>query len=298
MKTTTIISFGLILLFLILPTLILKAQETQSEPILVRIKTKDGNEFIGEVFTEDDQKIILITEKFGEISIQKIDIQSREIISAARIKDGKLWFENPQSTRYFFAPNGYGIKRGEAYYQNVWIFFNQFTFGVSDNFSFSVGTVPLFLFAGASTPVWVNPKVSIPIVKDKYNLGAGALVGTVIGEGGAFGILYGVNTFGNKDQNITLGLGWGFADGGIANSPTITISGMTRVGPRGYLLTENYILNTGSDTFGLISFGGRSIIGEVGLDYGLAFPVTGYSDSFVAVPWLGLTVPIGKNKSN
>lgn len=101
MKTTTIISFGLILLFLILPTLILKAQETQSEPILVRIKTKDGNEFIGEVFTEDDQKIILITEKFGEITIQKIDIQSREIISAARIKDGKLWFENPQSTRYF-----------------------------------------------------------------------------------------------------------------------------------------------------------------------------------------------------
>lgn len=296
MKTTAIISFGLIFLFLILPTVLLRAQDTQSEPTLVRIKTKDGNEFIGEIFTEDDQKIILITEKFGEITIQKIDIQSREIISEARIKDGKLWFENPQSTRYFFAPNGYGIKRGEAYYQNVWIFFNQFTFGVSDNFSFSVGTVPLFLFAGAPTPIWVNPKVSIPIVADKYNLGAGALVGTVIGEGGAFGILYGVNTFGNKDQNITLGLGWGFADGGIANTPTITISGMTRVGPRGYLLTENYILNTGNDTFGLVSFGGRSIIGEVGLDYGLAFPITGYVDSFIAIPWLGLTVPIGKKK--
>ncbi len=31
------------------------------------------------------------------------------------------------------------------------------------------------------TPIWVIPKVSVPVVKDKFNIGAGALVGYVVG---------------------------------------------------------------------------------------------------------------------
>ncbi|MGY6742060.1 MAG: hypothetical protein ACXIUQ_04925 [Cecembia sp.] len=280
---------------LILPFTVTIAQEVQDEILTYRIKTKDGNEFIGQIILEDEEKIVLETEKFGEISIRKSDIQSRTLLSSSQVVNGQLWFENPQATRYFFSPNGYGIKPGETYYQNVWVFFNQFTFGITENFSFSAGMVPLFLFAGAPTPVWLNPKFSIPVVKDKYNVGAGALLGTVIGGGGAFGVLYGVNTIGNRDKNFTLGLGWGFSDGRIASSPTVSLSGMVRTGPKGYFLTENYIISTGFDTFGLLSLGGRRLISNVGLDYGLIIPIMTLGDGFFfAVPWLGFTVPIGK----
>jgi hypothetical protein len=43
----------------------------------------------------------------------------------------------------------------------------------------------------------------------------------------------------------------------------------------------------------LMSLGGRSIIKHVGLDYGLFIPVGGEVNAFVAVPWLGLTIPFG-----
>lgn len=262
------------------------------------IKTRDGNEFMGKITFEDDEKIVLLTEKFGEVTIRKIDILSREIVKSSRIVDGTLWADNPQSTRYFFGPNGYGLKKGEGYYQNVWIFFNQVSVGVSENFSFSVGMVPLFLFAGTATPVWLNPKVSVPVIKDKYNVGAGALLGTVIGEGSSFGILYGVNTFGNKDKNVAIGLGWGFSDGQIATRPTVSVSGMYRTGAKGYLLTENYFISTGSETLGIISFGGRRIIQSVGLDFGLLVPFTSGFSAIVAIPWLGLTVPFGRKNQN
>jgi len=270
------------------------AQDQQDEIPVYRIKTKDGNEFIGEIRFEDDEKIIMFTEKLGEITIRKIDILIREQVNISRIVDGELWFENPQNTRYFFSPNGYGIRQREAYYQNVWVFFNQITVGVTDNVSMSIGMVPLFLLSGLSTPVWINPKISIPVVDDQYNVGAGALIGTVLGEtNSGFGILYAVNTLGNKDQNISLGLGWGYSSEGIASRPTFSIGGMYRTGPRGYLLTENYMITTGYESVGLLSFGGRRIIGSVGLDYGLILPIS-EGGSVIVLPWLGLTVPFGR----
>jgi len=40
--------------------------------------------------------------------------------------------------------------------------------------------------------------------------------------------------------------------------------------------------------------GGRRIIKHMGLDFGAVIPLGGDIGSFVAVPWLGLTIPFGK----
>ncbi|QMU31406.1 hypothetical protein HUW48_01490 [Adhaeribacter radiodurans] len=215
-------------------------------------------------------------------------------VNTKNLKNGAYWFENPQSTRYLFAPNGYGLRAGEGYYQNITVVVNQISVGITDNVSIGLGTVPLFLF-GASTPVWVLPKVSFPVVKDKFNVGAGALVGTVMGEESAgFGIVYGITTLGSRDKNISLGLGYGYAGGDWARTPTLTLSGMLRTGNRGYLLTENYLIGTADGSIGLITFGGRRIIKKVGLDFGLVLPAGSEIDSFIAIPFLGLTVPFGQ----
>jgi hypothetical protein len=271
------------------------SQEAQDSP-LVLITTMDKNEYLGKISFEDEDIVKIITQNLGEITLRKSDIKNRNVVLRDQIIKGEVWVDNPQATRYFWSPNGYGLKNGEGYYQNVWVLFNQFAFGISDNFSLGAGFVPLFLFGGTATPVWITPKISIPVKKDKFNIGAGALAGAVIGEEaeGGFGIVYGTTTFGSRNKNISVGLGYGYAGGDWADAPVINFSAMIRVGRRGYVLTENYFLSFGDDTGALLSLGGRSVLGKIGLDYGGFVPLFSGTDTFIAFPWLGLTVPIGK----
>ncbi len=260
---------------------------------LVSIETVDGNEFLGEIIKEDSRSIVLKTRKLGEITISKSDIKSRKEVEVQQIVDGRFWFPNPQSTRYFWSPNGYGLKKGEGYYQNIWVLWNQFSYGLSDNFSVGAGVIPLFLFGGGATPIFGTAKFSVPIVKDKVNIGGGAIVGTVLGEEAmGFGILYGLSTFGTSDNNVTLGLGYGFAAGEWATAPMVNINGMFRVTSRGYFITENYYLPAAGENYFVLMFGGRWIIKKAALDYGLVFPIADIG-SFVAIPWLGFTIPFG-----
>jgi len=285
-------------IFLVVPLLFMYLSvAAQQDTTLYRIETMDGNEYIGRILTQDAEKIVLKTDRLGEITLRKIDIKKMEPVKISQMKSGEYWFENPQSTRYFWQPNAYGLKKGEGYYQNVWILFNQVSVGVTDNFLVGAGIVPLFLFAGGSTPIWLTPKLSIPIKKDKFNVGAGALIGTVLGEEDAsFGIVYGTTTIGSRDKNISIGFGYGYAGGDWADAPTVSFSAMIRTGKRGYFLTENYYIGSGGDDVMLFFIGGRRLIKNSGIDFGLLIP-TDTGGDLVAIPWLGVTFPFGKSKS-
>lgn len=259
-----------------------------------RVETVDGNEYIGKILSRDSSGITLKTEQLGVITLKSADVKRVSAIGAVKIENGRVWLDNPDASRYFISPSGYGVKKGQGYYQNVWIFFNQFTYGITNNFSIGAGIVPLFLFSGSPTPVWINPKLSIPIVKDKINLGVGFLAGTVLGEvNSGFGILYGVTTFGSRDRNISVGIGYGFAGDELAQTPTITLSGMYRIAPRWYLLTENYLIGLSDANLGILSFGGRYVTRKLGIDFGLFVPIE-QDDGIFAGPWLGINVPFGR----
>ena len=174
--------------------------------------------------------------------------------------------------------------------------FNQVSYGATNYLTLGAGVVPLFLFAGSPTPFWITPKLAIPIVKDKINLSAGMILGYLLGEDFGFGIGYGAVTVGGRDRNLTLGAGWAYADSRWAESPTLTLSGMTRVGKKTYLLTENYYIGTGNSSLGLISLGGRSVQKRLAVDYGLVFPVGADIGTFIAIPWLGIAVPFGNTQ--
>ena len=262
-----------------------------------RIETIDGNIFVGSIVTEDPSVLVLKTENLGEIKIPQNNIKSKTELKELKKVGNEFWLPNPQSARYFWAPNGYGLEKGSSYYQNIWIFYNQFSVGLSDNFSVGAGMIPLFLFGGTATPFWIVPKFSIPVIENKFNLGTGAFLGTVVGtESGIFGLLYGTTTFGSRDKNLSLGLAYGFAGSEWLKVPIFNVSCMIRTGPKGYFVSENYFISAGGETVGIISAGGRSIIRNLGLDYSLWIPVGSEIDSFVAIPFLGVTVPIGRKK--
>jgi hypothetical protein len=285
-----IVSLSVLFSSLLFPNL--STAQSQQDSIKSRIETIDGNEYIGIIQEQTSEKIRLKTVKLGEITLLIADIKQISEISQVLKEDGTYWLDNPQATRYFWSPNGYNLKKGEGYYQNVWIMGNQAIYGITNHISAGVGTVPLFLFGGTPTPVWFTTKFSVPVIENKLNVGAGALVGTVLGEEDtSFGILYGITTIGTKDKNLNIGVGWAFGGGEIAKIPTVNVSAMIRTGPKGYFLTENYFIGTADEFIVIMSLGGRRIIKHTGLDFGVFIPMGADIGSFVAVPWLGFTVP-------
>ncbi len=263
---------------------------------LTRVVMKDGNEFYGYIYIQNETIVTLKTEILGNLDIPRNQIKLIENVQDALIVQGDVWLKNLQATRYFWAPNGYGLEKREGYYQNVWVLFNQASIGITKNFSIGAGTIPLFLFDGAPTPVFAVPKFSFQVIENKLNFGGGAIVGTILGgdeffETGAFGILYGVGTVGNKDANATIGVGYGFAEGDFSNYPIITFGALKRIGKRSYFLTENYFISLDNAKIGLISLGGRTVWQRVSIDYGFVIPVSEDIGAFIAIPWLGFSVP-------
>lgn len=293
MKTLVLSKKCLLLGFFLIMTLTVISQ-VEADSVMVYIETTDGNTYTGLVIEQDSAKVVLQTESLGTITIVRENIKEMESVLPVKMVEGKYWFDNPQATRYFYSPNGYGLKAGEGYYQNIWVLFNSFAVGVTDYISIGAGVIPLFLFAGESTPMWITPKFSIPLKKDAFNIGGGALLGAVLGEDDAgFGIVYGLATLGSRDNNVTFGMGYGYAGGDWANSPMFNFNGMFRTGARGYFITENYFISGEETNVMLISLGGRQIIKKAGLDYGLFIPFSSDMEGFIAIPWLGITIPFG-----
>jgi hypothetical protein len=260
-----------------------------------RIETVQGLIITGEVITQTGESVVLRTRELGDVTISRSDIRSMRQIGAVQAEDVRNWFGNPQPTRYFFATNARGIQQGKWYYQNTWIFFNNVNGGVTDNFSIGVGIIPLFLFGAPATPVWLMPKVSIPVERDNIYLAAGGLFGGLIGEDAlGIGLAYGVATIGSSDKNLSLGLGYGYAGSNWSRSPFVNISGIIRVGRTTYLLSENYIFSTDEDSYGLLSFGMRYATENLAVDFGLIRP-TDIGGLFIALPWVGITIPIGRD---
>jgi len=268
------------------------AQEPDSLGTTYRVETTDGTVVVGTLVSETEAEVVLKTKELGEVTIRRADIKHMEPVDTTRLRDGEYWFRNPQSTRYLFAPNAIGLPKGDGYYQNTWILFNNVNYGVSDHFSVGAGTVPVFLFGANAIPIWFLPKVSISTPRDHLHFAGGAVLGGVVGEGGSLGVglVYGSATVGSRDNNATVGLGYGYADGQFSDTPAINVSGMKRVSRTVYLLTENYFLPA-VEGGNLVSVGVRWAPESFAVDFALVRPLGGDADGFVALPWLGVTIP-------
>lgn len=261
------------------------------EPPVYRIETTQGAVFIGVLMEETDDAVVLRLEDENEVRIQRATIRSMRTMDPEQFRDGQYWHPNPQPTRYLFGPNALGVREGTGYYQNAWIFFNNVNYGVSNRVSIGAGTVPVFLFGASAVPLWLLPKVSIPTPQDNLHLAAGAVVGGVLGADGGVGVgvFYGAATLGDEDQNLTGGIGYGYADGSLAPSPFFNLSGMTRVSRSVYLISENYFF-AGDEVNGLVSVGIRYAPERFAVDFGLVRPLAEVG-SFIGLPWLGVSVP-------
>ncbi len=292
-----------LLLFLLVLLLVSGLQQAlaQSSPdsVVVEIETQDGNKFTGRLLEENTVSVVILTQSLGKLSFARSAIKRMDRLEVSKIRPDGYWSDNPQATRNFWAPTGYGLKPGEGYYQNVWVLFNQFSVGITRHFSLGVGFVPLFLFGAPSSPVWLTPKVSLPLSKDKINLGIGAVIGTSsFGEkGNGFGVIYGSTTFGSRDNNVTFGMGYSYTSVSMAKQPIFSLSTLIRTSAKSYFISESYVIPSGNSSLILIGLGGRKMANRTGIDFGFFIPIEENMRTLVALPWLGITAPLGGRKN-
>jgi len=214
---------------------------------------RDGSTLIGRISAVGD-KSVTFDAKVGRLTIGIETIRQVKEIPASRIKDGVYWFENPNSTRLFFAPTGRMLKRGEGYFSDYEIFFPGIAYGVNDHITIGGGS-SIFPIGLGDQVYFVTPKIGTEVRKD-VSVAAGALIIGGIPDESTAGIVYSVGTFGPPDGSITLGLGYGFSGNTLSKNPVFVFGGEKRVTRRIALVTENYqIPNT--DVNPLFSFGVR-----------------------------------------
>lgn len=264
----------------------------QTDSTLYQVKTMDGNTYTGRIVQKEAEFIWLETKNIGTIQIKFNDVKVIERVGGFTPPSDRsqVTFENTGSreeTTYFFNSNGYGLEKGEGYYQNYLLFVNHFNIGITKRFSMGFGLVPI----GEGIPVWITPKISLPVMEDLINVGLGTFNGLVLGnDPTGFGAYYGTLTVGPRERNLSVGIGQTY-ENGLVGGLSQTLSGTWKISQNAYLMTENYLL----DGISMGAFGGRQLLNKTSLTYGFIY----YRDRdiTIAFPFAGLMVPFSiRNK--
>ncbi|WP_421893062.1 hypothetical protein [Marinoscillum sp.] len=285
---------------LILSALFSSTEAVAQDSTRYQIQTRDGNTYFGHIVQKEIEYILFQTDNIGQITIKFDDINVIRRLgkvtsderyggsgdsyreSNTRYRGSNARYHPPNV--YLFRSSGFGVKKGEAYYRNAWLILNELNIGFTDHFSLGLGMMP---FIGNSLPVWITPKLTLPILKDKVNLGIGALNGVVLGESqSSFGMVYGDLSVGGPSAHISLGAGKGYAEEELTPELLVTFSGAIRISKNITLVSENYTL---PDLY-LYSLICHQNLSGVNLQYGLLLSDT--NSGSLALPWIGVVAPI------
>ncbi len=263
-------------------------EDTSRSERLQRITLRDGSEIIGTVESKDSASIRFRTLSSISMTIPKGEVKEIELLSG-EVVGGEYRRLDPNQTRLLFAPNARSLKAGQGYFSAYEIFFPFLAVGVADFMSLSGG---ISLFPGTSDQLfYLAPKVRALHLKN-FDLAAGVLyVNTTGGGNNGAGILYGVGTYGGANEALTVGLGWGFAEGELENKPILLLGGEVRLSSSIKLISENWIASNFDVT--TLSLGVRFFGDKVAADIGLVYPAGSKISGFPFIPWLGFAYNFG-----
>ena len=250
------------------------AQPPSGRTELHELVLRDGSRVFGTIESETATEVVFRTHAGATVTARRQDIVSLRLVKG-RIEQGEFLRTDMHRSRLFFAPTGRSLDKGQVSV-GVFEFLAPFVqVGVTDRFSVGGGTPLVFGFDDDFRPFWVTPKFQV-YNSEKFQGAVGVLhIFNTSGDSG--GIAYGVGTFGDSDNALTVGAGMAYADddrGGV-----VMVGGEGRVRNNLKLITENYLWKDGN---GIISGGVRFLGERLSADLALAIPI-GFDD-FVAFP--------------
>jgi len=300
MKWTKYTALFLIVFWLTAP---LSAQIIEAEAgALVEILTADGNNYRGKVVSITGSAVEIETSNLGVITINKEDIKRlRKVDSENQEVDKKGYpIDYHGSTHYLVNPSGYTLKEDQSYYQNIGFFFNTYSVGITDRFTLSMGgEIASILFGGRIPILYISPRYSLPVKNDKLSVSLGATLFTSPQDDFVgFGVMQTAITFGDRNNNFTLGVGIGFSTSDGFSNTVIPFypSFMIRVSEKISFVSDNFLISY--DNFD----GATAVLSAAvrvhfqkrngsSMDFGLWRPTEGF-DEVVALPFVGATVAL------
>ncbi len=262
-----------------------------------QITLKDGSIITGKIISVTNSEIVIQSGTIGEVRLKKENIKTMAPIASIDEKISGIWFANPDPSKYLLGASAIPMEKNTGYYQNTWIFINSFSYAFTNNFSLSGGFEIISLLSKGQGPYafYFNPKVSFKVADNFYAGGSVLYANTIktVDEFGGLGTINAFGTYGNKNNNITVALGWGWADGQFSSKPLITISGMTRVSKRIAFVSENWIVpGAGSDIglYGIFSYGVRFLGEKTAIDLAFLNNKDIAKDIIIGIPWLDFVV--------
>jgi len=261
------------------------AQDTQSTTTnntkYVRLILQNGGMYEGEVLEIDESSFLINTLLLGDMRITKTDIASITYISADEVGQMTMNMSNrtgdinPQATRYFFAPSAMQLKKGEGYYQNAWLIYNQVSYGISNNLTIGM----------SMTPVGTGGTVKFGLdISDNFHISAGGIAIVPFWDDEPVGIGFTNMTFGNERKNFSIAYGNAFSDDG--NEHMLNVSGMLELNYRMWLITENYFLADIS----IISVGFRRASNKRDALWDFSM-IAVPQEEIAGIPWISCTIP-------
>lgn len=220
-----------------------------------QVSLRNGTQFRGVLTAVSLDNLEFDTQDLGHLVVLRANLtQLRSLDEPAQLGLRPGYYDIGNGNRLFFGPTARNLRQGEGVVQDVWLYLAGINYGITDNISVGGYLSLLPGVAPQNQLLILTPKVSLPL-RENLHVAAGVLYMRVpdFDDGGfGVGLLYGALTSGSADNNVTVGLGYGFASGGVGSTPTLLLGGQRRISRKVSLLTENYLIaNADAGAFGL-----------------------------------------------
>ena len=227
--------------------------EMETQPYAARIIFPDNSEIKGEIVSENDKEIVIRGATLGLLTFQKTEIKKIRYL----YKKGGT-FPNPMPARYVVGQSAFNLPKGNLYLHSYFGIVSQgLMYGITDNLSAEAGiSLPGLFMEDFLSLYYGNLKYGFSIAK-KLRVAVSLAHFHLSGYSDYTNItnLNALLTYGNKERNLTFGISYNrfstnyfLLRNAITNTvintiypTTFSVRGMTRVGKRLALITENLI---------------------------------------------------------
>jgi hypothetical protein len=277
------------------------------KPILIVAELKQGSTLRGKLVERRGDTIVMDVDNLGLIKLPMSQIKN--IDEADNANRYQIIYEtgvkNKYSNRTLLAPTAIDNGKGVGEYNNYYLFLNQVSGGLTDNIR--LGGLAIIVPSGGVLAA-VTAKFSYDI-NDVFHVSVGGLAGGVLSFDGNdntnLSLVYGLATLGNREKNITLGIGGMRTDGDWTTKPVVLISGLYRIASNWSLSGEFYSFKRQfafSSSFSpprtnTFNIGAKYFTNRVAINFGFFLLNADFLDSgFLPLPILGVSVPMDKKQ--
>jgi hypothetical protein len=190
--------------------------------------------------------------------------------------------ENPFGSQYFQSWSAIPLERGEGLYRNMLVSWNAVAYGVTSHFTIG-GGLDLYSMLNSKnrSPVW-NTRVQVGgEIGSLLHLAGTALhlhaPMNLSSESGDSTVTQGITaamallTWGNSNNQLTLGGGWGHNGDRLARGPMFNVAGAIRLFPNVQAVSENWLYVDEGDDLLATSIGIRIVGDHLAIDVGAVY---------------------------